>query len=72
MIARPGAYGAATVNDQLVNASACPPEIVACSVTASLAWQSRIDVDTSFGYLLPAFMILGVGMGFSMSPMSTR
>src|SRR4051794_24439768 len=43
---------------------------LAC-VTISLAWQSRITVDTSFAYLLPAFMILGVGMGFSMSPMST-
>jgi predicted MFS family arabinose efflux permease len=43
---------------------------LAC-VTVSLAWQSRITVDTSFGYLLPAFVILGVGMGFTMSPMST-
>ncbi len=40
-------------------------------VAASLAWQSRIQVDTSFGYLVPAFMILGIGMGFTMSPMST-
>jgi EmrB/QacA subfamily drug resistance transporter len=40
-------------------------------VTISLAWQSRIEVDTSFGFLLPAFVLLGVGMGFTMSPMST-
>jgi EmrB/QacA subfamily drug resistance transporter len=40
-------------------------------VTASLAWQSRIEVDTSFGFLVGAFVLLGVGMGFTMSPMST-
>ncbi|HET6548210.1 MAG TPA: MFS transporter, partial [Solirubrobacter sp.] len=40
-------------------------------VTVSLAWQSRIEVDTSFGFLLVPFILLGVGMGFTMSPMST-
>ena len=40
-------------------------------VAASLAWQSRIDVDTTYGYLLPAFMVMGLGIGFVMSPMST-
>jgi EmrB/QacA subfamily drug resistance transporter len=40
-------------------------------VATSLAWQSRIQVDTSYGFLAPAFVILGAGMGFSMSPMST-
>jgi EmrB/QacA subfamily drug resistance transporter len=40
-------------------------------VSASLAWQSRIQVDTSFVYLVPAFAVLGIGMGFTMSPMST-
>jgi len=40
-------------------------------VAASLAWQSRVQVDTSYGFLLPAFILLGLGMGFSMSPMST-
>jgi EmrB/QacA subfamily drug resistance transporter len=39
-------------------------------IAASLAWQSRIQVDTSFGYLLPAFMAMGAGIGFVMSPMS--
>jgi EmrB/QacA subfamily drug resistance transporter len=39
-------------------------------IAASLAWQSRIQVDTSFGYLLPAFMVMGAGIGFVMSPMS--
>ena len=40
-------------------------------VAASLAWQSRIDVDTTYGYLLPAFMAMGLGIGLVMSPMST-
>jgi EmrB/QacA subfamily drug resistance transporter len=39
-------------------------------IAASLAWQSRITVDTSFGYLLPAFMAMGAGIGLVMSPMS--
>jgi MFS family permease len=38
---------------------------------ASMAWQSQIDVDTSYGYLLPAFMVMGLGLGMVMSPMST-
>jgi EmrB/QacA subfamily drug resistance transporter len=33
-------------------------------------WQSRITVDTSYTYLLPAFIVMGLGMGFVMSPMS--
>jgi EmrB/QacA subfamily drug resistance transporter len=40
-------------------------------VTTSLAWQSRIDVDTSFGFLVVPFLLLGLGLGFTMSPMST-
>jgi predicted MFS family arabinose efflux permease len=40
-------------------------------IAAALAWLSRITPDTSFAYLLPAFMIMGVGMGLVMSPMST-
>jgi EmrB/QacA subfamily drug resistance transporter len=39
--------------------------------TISLFIQTRIDVDTGYGLLLPAFMILGVGMALVMSPMST-
>jgi EmrB/QacA subfamily drug resistance transporter len=39
-------------------------------VAASLAWQSRIDVNTTFGYLVPAFVAMGLGMGLVMSPMS--
>jgi EmrB/QacA subfamily drug resistance transporter len=33
-------------------------------------WQSRVDVNTSYTYLLPAFVVMGLGMGFVMSPMS--
>jgi EmrB/QacA subfamily drug resistance transporter len=40
-------------------------------VAVSLAWQSRISVDTSFGFLVVPFVLLGIGMGFTMSPMST-
>ena len=40
-------------------------------MTVSLAWQSRIEVDTSFGFLVVPFILLGLGMGFTMSPMST-
>jgi MFS family permease len=39
-------------------------------VGASMLWQSRITLDTSYGYLLPAFIAMGLGMGFVMSPMS--
>ena len=36
-----------------------------------MAWFSRIDVDSGYGYLLPAFIVMGIGMGLTMSPMST-
>jgi hypothetical protein len=39
-------------------------------VGAAMLWQSRITVDTSYTYLLPAFVLMGLGMGFVMSPMS--
>jgi EmrB/QacA subfamily drug resistance transporter len=42
------------------------------SLTASSMFlQTRIDVGTGYGTLLPAFMIMGVGMALVMSPMST-
>ncbi len=41
------------------------------AIAGALLWLSRIGVHTSFGYLLPAFMLMGLGMGFVMSPMST-
>lgn len=40
-------------------------------VTVSMAWQSRIEVDTPFSFLVIPFILLGLGMGFTMSPMST-
>jgi MFS family permease len=40
-------------------------------VAISLLWQSRLQVDSSYAFLLPAFMLLGIGMGLVMSPMST-
>jgi EmrB/QacA subfamily drug resistance transporter len=39
--------------------------------TLSLFLQTRIDVDTGYGLLLPAFILLGIGMALVMSPMST-
>jgi EmrB/QacA subfamily drug resistance transporter len=33
--------------------------------------QTRIDVGTGYGLLLPAFVIMGIGMALVMSPMST-
>jgi MFS family permease len=41
------------------------------AVAGSLWWQSGINVHTGYGRLLPAFMLMGLGMGFTMSPMST-
>ncbi|MGI8594583.1 MAG: MFS transporter [Solirubrobacteraceae bacterium] len=40
-------------------------------VASSLLWLSFIDVDTSYAFLAPAFVLMGVGMAFVMSPMST-
>ncbi|HVE67068.1 MAG TPA: MFS transporter [Solirubrobacteraceae bacterium] len=40
-------------------------------VAASMFWQARIEVDTGFDYLLPAFVAMGIGIALVMSPMST-
>ena len=40
-------------------------------VTVALFLQTRIDIDTGYGLLLPAFVLLGIGMALTMSPMST-
>jgi EmrB/QacA subfamily drug resistance transporter len=40
-------------------------------VAASLFWQGHLHVDTSYGFLIGAFMLMGLGMGLVMSPMST-
>src|SRR3954466_2643111 len=37
----------------------------------SLFLQSQITVDTGYGTLLPAFILLGMGIALTMSPMST-
>jgi MFS family permease len=39
--------------------------------TVALFLQTRIDVDTGYGLLLPAFIVMGIGMALVMSPMST-
>jgi EmrB/QacA subfamily drug resistance transporter len=40
-------------------------------VSASLLWQSFLQVGTSYGFLVGAFVAMGFGMGLVMSPMST-
>jgi EmrB/QacA subfamily drug resistance transporter len=37
----------------------------------SLYWQGHLAVDTAYGQLLGAFMLMGAGIGLVMSPMST-
>ena len=37
---------------------------------ASLFWQSFIDVDTGYGFIAPGFVLMGLGIGLVMSPMS--
>jgi MFS family permease len=41
------------------------------AVSGSLFWQSYLAVDSSYLFMLPGFILMGVGMGFVMSPMST-
>ncbi|MBB4664131.1 MFS transporter [Conexibacter arvalis] len=38
---------------------------------ASQIWQSFLTSDTGYGFLLPSFVLMGVGMGLVMSPMTT-
>jgi MFS family permease len=40
-------------------------------VAASMFWQGHLTPDTSYGFLVGAFVLLGLGMGLVMSPMST-
>jgi EmrB/QacA subfamily drug resistance transporter len=40
-------------------------------VAASLFWQSHLTVGTSYSFLVGAFVLMGLGMGLVMSPMST-
>ena len=41
------------------------------AVSASLFWQSFLEVETSYSFLVGAFVLMGAGMGLVMSPMST-
>ena len=40
-------------------------------VAASLFWQGHLTPDTSYSFLVGAFVLMGLGMGLVMSPMST-
>jgi MFS family permease len=40
-------------------------------VAGSLFWQGHLEVDTSYSFLVGAFVLMGLGMGLVMSPMST-
>jgi MFS family permease len=40
-------------------------------VAGAILSQSRITVHSSYGVLLPGFILMGIGMGLVMSPMST-
>jgi MFS family permease len=40
-------------------------------VAASLFWQGHLAVDTPYAFLAGAFVLMGLGMGLVMSPMST-
>jgi EmrB/QacA subfamily drug resistance transporter len=40
-------------------------------VAAALAWQSRVGVHTTYAFLLPGFVAMGIGIALVMSPMST-
>jgi EmrB/QacA subfamily drug resistance transporter len=40
-------------------------------VAGALAIQSRLTVHSGYGLLLPGFVLMGLGMGLVMSPMST-
>jgi MFS family permease len=40
-------------------------------VAGSLFWQGHLAVDTPYGFIAGAFVLMGFGMGLVMSPMST-
>jgi EmrB/QacA subfamily drug resistance transporter len=40
------------------------------AVSGALFWQSHLTVSSGYGALLPGFVLMGIGMGFVMSPMS--
>ncbi len=40
-------------------------------VSGAVFWQSHMTIDSGYASLLPGFVLMGIGMGFVMSPMST-
>jgi EmrB/QacA subfamily drug resistance transporter len=40
-------------------------------VSGSLFWQSQLTISSQYSELLPGFVLMGIGMAFVMSPMST-
>ena len=40
-------------------------------VSAAMFWQGHLAVDTSYGFLVGAFVLMGTGIALTMSPMST-
>jgi EmrB/QacA subfamily drug resistance transporter len=43
---------------------------LAC-VAVSLFWQSHLEVGSGFGFLAPGFVLMGIGLSLTISPMST-
>jgi EmrB/QacA subfamily drug resistance transporter len=41
------------------------------TVAVSMFWQGHLTPDTSYAFLVGAFVLMGLGMGLVMSPMST-
>ena len=41
------------------------------AVSGALFWQSTLTISSGYGHLLPGFVLMGIGMAFVMSPMST-
>jgi len=51
-----------------------PRPLIAFGLTAvsgALFWQSHLSLASGYGALLPGFVLMGIGMAFVMSPMST-
>jgi EmrB/QacA subfamily drug resistance transporter len=48
------------------------PIVVGLTLAAgALYWQSLLTIDSGYGHLLPGFVVMGVGIALTMSPMST-
>src|SRR3954454_6188331 len=51
--------------------SRIPMTVGLLATAGSLLWQSFIEVGTSYSFLVGSFVLMGLGMGLVMSPMST-